>query len=498
MLRGQATNIGTSAATIPGVSANGLNNTIRNLNFASLELRRVGVQYAREFSARFKRMDFERDINASRRNVRESDALFRADRYMRQNPGRYETATQRINAVRKMREIQSPFGAKRDEYREAYGGDADRILSAEASVAYGKYIQGITDPIGAKRKSLAEQFGGGARGNAMAINAMRAEARENYRYDMLSDYDRHMEDLTERYGGDRNKAENKYKAELSKNLPTFFKNSKMSSKQLYNLNKSFASAKGKAAVITTVASIAGGYLNRIISGADTANKRSVNLENAITLTGGLSKKEIISAQLAGLSSEQMLQGKKHLVERYGTLSNALRVISGAMAGADSDQARIAIAKSLGVDESLVAWADIFAGGGRIDALTEHRKIQARLEEETIRGMMQRRSGSGAWETFKGLSPDSLHARLRDAEWESIAEGFNASARVANQSASLPSQSVGAAASYSGNSNVSVNVGGVVVNTDNAERLGADIISGAMTSPGSRAAIANSLDPMTMK
>lgn len=506
MLRSQAANIGTSAATIPGVSA------------------------------RFKRMDFERDINASRRNLRESDELFKADRYMRQNPGRYETATQRINAVKKMREIRSPFGAKMDEYREAYGGDADRILRAEADVEYKKYIQGITDPIGAKRKSLAKQFGGGARGNAMAINAMRAEARENYRYDMLSDFDKRFEDLTKRYGGGASGEKMAIQMMAKNNI--FLKSI---SKELPGLTKTILKAAPSIKMGMGAGSAIFGAWRYILSqqrgwaGLSTAGGRmgidpamAIAANTALggkSLGGGVGSLKLIGSwetnigrMMRGGSTEFLADLAKYGVDIRGSGLGGFAtgeeiftsVVSKIMQYKKSGNKNLALALAdiAGIDAAVYEAMDHVKDGDVLKWIRETGKMSgtdavAKQRGDTIRDEAGERT-IFEWVKSRLFSRANHPQNAQEGLLSALSFGFmdlsklRATQNIANQSASLPSQSVGAAASYSGHSNVSVNVGGVVVNSDNAERLGADIISGAMTSPGSRAAIANSLDPMTMK
>lgn len=460
MLRQQAQDIGTRASSIPGVAQSRLQSTIQNINFASLALRQASVNFSNHFKARFERLKFESDIAASRKNIKDSNRLFEADRYMRRNPGRYETATQRISALDRLKELTRPFASKMERYREIYGGDASAIQRAEADEAYRAHIKAVRDPIGVRRDALKEKFGGGSRGNILAINAMRAEADEAYRKDMLSDFDRRMEDLTERYGGDKNKAEDKYKKELSQNLPLFFRNSKMTAKQMFSISKGLSVGSAIATPIGAAAGVAMHTIEKIISGADDANKRSVGLENLKNLYGGLSKNETHAALLAGMTPEQALRAKGKLMMKYGP--KPFEVLSGIASQAKdvSPQARTALAEKLGIDESLFAMADILGQTGRIDVGTEYRQTQAKVENEKIRGMYLRRSGSGVINTIKGMAKDSWVARGSEAIKIS-----NESSGVPNQTLVTPSEK----SSSSGNQ-VSINIGTVDVSADNPEQL----------------------------
>lgn len=436
--------------TIPGASLDSIQQAINALRSTSEELREL----------RRDRIKLESELSAEREGIKKSNRLFEADRYMRRNPGRYETATQRISATDRLRELARPFALKMERYREIYGGDADLIQRAEADEAYREHIKSIRDPIGSRRDALKEKFGGGARGNILAINAMRAEADEAYRKDMLSDFDSRMEDLTERYGGDRNKAEDKYKKELSQNLPLFFRNSKMTAKQMYSISKGISVGKAIATPIGMAAGVAVQTINKIVGGADDANKRSVGLENLKNLYGGLSKDETNAALLAGMTPEQALRAKGKLMMKYGP--KPFEVLGGIASQVKdaSPQARTALAEKLGIDESLFAMIDILWQTGRIDTDSEYRQTQAKLENEKIRGMYLRRSGSGFLNTIKGMSSDSWAARSSEA------------IRISEESANVPSQTLvtpSEKSSSSGNQ-ISFNIGTVDVSADNPEQL----------------------------
>jgi hypothetical protein len=289
---------------------------------------------------------------------------------------------------------------------------------------------------------------------------------ENFEYDMMSDYDKRKADLTERYGGDENKAETAYKKELSKNLPKFFKDSKMSSKSLFNLSRGLSALKGASGIVSTVAGVASGITERIIGGADEANKRSVGIENLMNLTGGLSKEEIAAGELAGMSVEQILKTKQRLTLKFGNIQTALKIISDAGAGEDPES-RMFLYEALGVDETELAWADIYNKSGRIDPTTEHRKTVARLEEEKYRGMLLRRSGSGFWNTIKGMSSDSWAARSEDEDFNKI---------VAGLASAPPQPTVYAAGTDGGTTNVDVNFNGPInVNSDDPKEFAAEAV-----------------------
>lgn len=290
--------------------------------------------------------------------------------------------------------------------------------------------------------------------------AKKAKIDELYRKDMLSDFDSRIEYLTERYGGDKIKAEDKYKKELSQNLPLFFRNSKMTAKQMHSIVKGLSVGRAIATPVGMAAGVAMQTINKIIGGADEANKRSVGIENLKNLYGGLSKNETNAALLAGMTPERALQAKGKLMMKYGP--KPFEVLSGIASQVKdaSPQARTALAEKLGIDESLFAMVDILGLTSRIDADSEHRQTQAQLENEKIRGMYLRRSGSGFLNTIKGMSSDSWAARGSEA------------IRISEESASTPTQTLVAPTekSPSSGNQISFNIGTVDVNADNPEQL----------------------------
>lgn len=67
---------------------------------------------------------------------------------------------------------------------------------------------------------------------------------EEFRRDSLDDFTRRLEDMTAHFGGDKDIAEKKLRMEVLKNFPDFFKNSKLSTRTLYDISTAAKSLPG--------------------------------------------------------------------------------------------------------------------------------------------------------------------------------------------------------------------------------------------------------------
>lgn len=482
MLRQQATDIGVSASSIPGVRQSTLQSTIRNLDFAALKLREVGVDFAGHFKARFNRLKFESDINASRKNIKDSNRLFEADRYMRRNPWRYDTATQRISAVDRLRELTHPFASKMERYRELYGGDAETIQRTEADEAYRSYIKGIKDPIGSKRDALKERFGGGSRGNILAINAMTAEANESYRRDMLSSFDSKIEDLTERYGGGtigRNRA---YDV-LFKNIPFL----KPIAKSLPFIARPLANIAAHP-----IASMGAGALalQSLDNKIGTAAKSSTNREILSAAIGSPSD-ELMSIATAIGEVDSIYQRRRKMMSIFGDADYGYKTIGNTLKGVD-DFTRIKLMEAYGIDETdaFIAMQMATPPENRVMSAAQKRaRAQELVRLETEYGF----SGHGGWGDFFQSILNSLPlgetARRKDYEdfdyvrehvdkqFDEYMKKTKEAGENANQSSSLPLQSMITPEPSSSQSDVQLafNIGTVDVTADNPLQLADELM-----------------------
>lgn len=490
MLREQATDIGRMASSIPGISSNSIRQTIDNLRFASFELRRVSVDFSNQFNARFKRIQFENDLNAARGNIKTSNRLFESDRYMRMNPGRYETATQRISAVDRLKELTLPFASKMERYREIYGGDADIIQRAEADEAYRAHIKAVRDPIGASRDALKEKFGGGARGNILAINAMRAEADEAYRKDMLSDFDSRMEDLTERYGGGASGRDKAYDV-LFKNIPflkPIAKNLPAAAKQLSTIAAHPAKSIGAGLVALEVLD------NKIVSASKSATKKEV-----ISAAVGTPSEELMNIVSAIGETDSIYQRRRKMMSTFGNADYGYKFIGETLKGKD-DFTREKLMQSFGIDEvdAYIAMQMATAPEDRVKSPAQKKARAAemvRLETEYgfsghggvgafIQSVINSIPGMEALRRLDYESFDYVQGAV-DEKVKAYIEKTKQAGETANQSSSLPLQervAPDSSTSQSG-SQVSINIGTVDVNADNPEQLAYEL--GAVASSHSK-------------
>lgn len=434
--------------------------------------------------------------------------------------------------------------ASRKEYEQLRDYYADieikqaeeRKRKVEAEEQYNAYVKESIDPIGARKDALKKRFGGGSFGEELADKAIKVEAEEQYRRDMLSDYDKRFEDLTERYGGGE-KGEKMAIQMMAKNN-IFLKSI---SKELPGLTKTILKAtpgiKKGLGVSSTIfgawrytlsqqrgwagLSTAGGRM-----GIDPAMAIAANTTlGGKSLGGGVGSLKLIGnwetaigRMMRGGSTEFLADLEKYGVDvrgsGFGGFATGEEIFTAVVSKirqykkSGNKNLALALADIAGIDAAVYEAMDHVKDGDVLGWIRRTGEMSgadavAKQRGDTIRDEAGERT-IFEWVKSRLFSKANQPQNAPEGLLSALSFGFmdlsklRATQNIANQSASLPSQSVGAAVSYGGHSNVSVNVGGVVVNTDNAERLGADIISGAMTSPGSRAAIANSLDPMTMK
>lgn len=353
----------------------------------------------------------------------------------------------------------------------------------------------------------------------------RHEGLSNFEQDILNDFEKEFKRLSERYGG--GKEGEKMAIQIMAKNNIFLKSI---SKELPGLTKTILKAAPSIKMGLGAGSAIFGAWRYTLSqqrgwaGLSTAGGRmGINPAMAIaantalggkSLGGGVGSLKLIGnwetaigRMMRGGSTEFLADLEKYGVDvrgsGFGGFATGEEIFTAVVSkirqykrSGDKNLA-LALADISGIDAAVYEAMDHVEDGDVLGWIRKIGKMSgtdavAKQRGDTIRDESGERT-IFEWAKSRLFSRANQPQNAPEALLSALSFGL-----IANQSASLPSQSVGAAASYSGHSNVSVNVGGVVVNSDNAERLGADIISGAMTSPGSRAAIANSLDPMTMK
>ena len=346
-------------------------------------------------------------------------------------------------------------------------------------------------------------------------NKLAAEAESRFRYDTMDEFDQRMHDLTERYNGDTSKAEEVYKKTLQKELPSFFRNSKMSAKDMNRLANAwgeFAQSNPMAARLAKNPIMFGGLAayGSLLWGmgkSDAANKSVIAWSNARNIYGSGSSAFQRAAYMAGVEDPGAISrrlGKQAI--RYGGPANAesvYREFGSMMSGMTRDE-KMYFAESIGFDDTDVAIAEMLAGSMKPSLARKVGANKAMLEAQKMAGFA---SGAGAGATAESLwlaIPGMASAKARDLEgWASTDKGRKAAidSYISTMSAAIgddaysenTSQSGTLTPSVSGGTSVSVHGNIIIENADNAQDV-ADGIKNYVDKHTSRLRAATSQDP----
>ena len=346
-------------------------------------------------------------------------------------------------------------------------------------------------------------------------NRLAAEAESRFRYDTMDEFDQRMHDLTERYNGDTSKAEEVYKKTLQKELPAFFRNSKMSAKDMNRLADAwgeFAQSNPMAARLAKNPIMYGGLAayGSLLWGmgkSDAANKSVIAWSNARNIYGSGSSAFQRAAYMAGVEDPGAISrrlGKQAI--RYGGSANAesvYREFGSMMSGMTRDE-KMYFAESVGFDDTDVAIAEMLAGGMKPSLARKVGANKAMLEAQKMAGFA---SGAGAGATAESLwlsIPGMASAKARDLEgWASTDKGRKAAidSYISTMSAAIgddaysenTSQSGTLTPSVSGGTSVSVHGNIIIENADNAQDV-AEGIKNYVDKHTSRLRAATSQDP----
>lgn len=269
----------------------------------------------------------------------------------------------------------------------------------------------------------------------------RHEAMEEFTYDTSSDFDQRMADLRKRYNGSGVLADASLRNSLKKELPAFFKNSRLSTRTLFNLSKGFGTIKhlpfGVGGMLTNpVALAATAYFagTKLLSASDAANKTVTGWANASNLYGTPSQKYQKAARLAGVEDPGTIAstlGKFSL--QYGGRENAESVLEEfgrQMQGMDETQ-KLYFADALGLSDTDVAIAEFLAGGKKAEKFRKVAAAKYALDTVKTTGFA---SGSsfGDIMTSVGLAIPGMESALaRTHTSESVAAAGNTVSIVLN-------------------------------------------------------------------
>ena len=346
-------------------------------------------------------------------------------------------------------------------------------------------------------------------------NKLAAEAESRFRYDTMDEFDQRMHDLTERYNGDTSKAEEVYKKTLQKELPAFFRNSKMSAKDMNRLADAwgeFAQSNPMAARFAKNPIMYGGLAayGSLLWGmgkSDAANKSVIAWSNARNIYGSGSSAFQRAAYMAGVEDPGAISrrlGKQAI--RYGGSANAesvYREFGSMMSGMTRDE-KMYFAESIGFDDTDVAIAEMLAGSIKPSLARKVGANKAMLEAQKMAGFA---SGAGAGATAESLwlsIPGIVSAQARDLEgWASTDKARKAAidSYASTMSAAIgddaysenTSQSGTLTPSVSGGTSVSVHGNIIIENADNAQDV-AEGIKNYVDKHTSRLRAATSQDP----
>lgn len=403
-------------------SVAGLKNSVDSLSArirATGERSMARLRESREMARIDSLIKISSEIDASYSKIRKTKDLLRASGEMRRDPDRWsspgeylrwEEATGRRNKKEflreqrisdTVREILSPEVQHKYDLEREYGrSGADRILAAEDRSRRDKgrkaYEWDILSDSEKKLHALTEKYGGGEIGDQMARDAIQRTQRENVRVAMMDDYSRFIYENTDRYG--KAGAEMVFRQKLMKELPPFLKNTNLSTKTLINIDKTIKALKGIPLIGQlmhpgALGLAALGIANSVLSSSDAANKTVTAWSASKALSGSPSKRFDAMARIAGAKDEQeVLKMYGSLLEKFGT-EDAFEMMGHALRSAAPGIQRLSVAKSLGIDEKQANALMYLAGEAPLESTSEAQSTAvkySRLEDVEKWGL---RSGS---------------------------------------------------------------------------------------------------------
>ena len=349
-----------------------------------------------------------------------------------------------------------------------------------------------------------------------------SQRRENVRVEMMDEHDRFIYENTDRFG--KAGAEQVFRQRLLKELPPFFKDSKLSTKSLLAISKSLAGVKKTPFIgpmlgrmvqnpVAGVSAAIYGANVAAFAASDRANATVTGWQNAVNLYGMPSKEFQNAAYLAGLKDPgeiSRLYGK--LTAQFGD-PEAIISSLGPMIGGMSDRERTLFASSTpGMDETTMALIDIMSKNGHLTPDQSRRIAANKSKTEVIRKLgFTSESGIGDFLQSTFLSvPGMSGAAARDMEstgyvrkgfedaldvlqFENIQKNIKAAGEAA-ESLNESESSGGSTTNNSvSNSSHAVYINKVDVNTNNPEDFIRNMEGIAESTSGSHANILNSMD-----
>ena len=335
----------------------------------------------------------------------------------------------------------------------------------------------------------------------------------------MDDYERFIHENKGRFG--REGAEQVFRQRLLKELPPFFKDSKLSTKALIAMNKSLSGIKktpfigpmlGRM-VQNPVAGVSAAIYGAIVAAfaaSDKANATVTGWQNAVNLYGMPSKEFQNAAYLAGLKDPgeiSRLYGK--LTAQFGDPEAIISSLGSAMGGMSARERTLVASSMPGIDETTMAIIDIMSRNGHLTPDQSRRIAANKRKVEVVRTLgftseadvgdfiqsaflsIPGMSGAAArdMESFNGRYNDELSL----LQFENIQKNIKAAGEAA-ESLNESESSGGSTTNNSvSNNSHAVYINRVDVNTDNPEDFIRNMEGLAERTSGSHANILNSMD-----
>lgn len=241
-----------------------------------------------------------------------------------------------------------------------------QYLSHSAFIKSDEYLKGKTWELdrNLRRDTALQQLGLLTSGAENDFDYLReAEERSNREIDERHKYEREAERnhrLAESRGSIKNRRE---RLMLMREFPTFFRNSKMSTKDMRSMAVSLRAIRkipilGKVVTNPIGAALAVlGAQKMAFNVSDAANKEVVDWQNQVLMTGGIPKEFENAGYLAGLKGPgEMMSLLGKLQESYGPAAVEIMRGYGSILASTPEEQRSMIASSLGLDTKSAAVA----------------------------------------------------------------------------------------------------------------------------------------------
>lgn len=263
---------------------------------------------------------------------------------------------------------------------------------------------------------------------AMAAEDKRRQQEANVRAEMMDPHERFIYENTERFG--KAGAEQVFRQRLLKELPPFFKDSKLSTKTLIGIQKTIASAKGiplvgKLMHPAALGFAALGLADAYMRSSSAANREVTGWSTSRSITGSPSPLFDKMARLAGAEDEaSVLKMYSTLLEKFGT-EEAFPIVGQMLRGTPKGIVRLSAMKENGLDDRMANLLMYMAGEQPIGTTKESQETSSRLSRLRDIQTWGLRSGSSIMEKLRGASLwlfGEKELEARGTSWMDAIEG----------------------------------------------------------------------------